>query len=369
VEGFNDLIDAFVPWDVTDWDCCEDGWIFSYAEAKVGIMNHFDEETFVISVSNGHLRCEVVHPIRKDLQYMLHTESAKVDGIVDFATLILRLLEATSAYLLAWRDAVRLTKLGLRENSKAWQHGWDASFITDWESIMDNSFGLNLDSVADTAHHILGMTPKDICAGVPKEFRILHVKSIMRKDLADRLLKRQATAQKVLLGRPLDELWACVPRQGGKRVFLDRRKEDLVETLVKPRLTFHGTMRQFVGSIVRYGFVTPGRRIGGTDKAVDIRCGATYGQGIYSSPDVSFSLSYLSALGTAVQKSDGPSVRIIAYTTIMGRAATLTKDDNWSAYGHPFSGADSRRQQRVRVYRFRRCSDSPLLCYPPGLRF
>lgn len=342
-QEFNDLIDAFVPRDVRHWDCREDGWIFLYPETSVSITNHSEEESFTTNVSSRPLPLNVAERMSSDLQRMLHSESTKVGGVLDFATLILRLLEAASAYLLAWRDEVRSTKLGLRPGNKGWQHGWDANFVTDWESILDNPFGLSLDSIADTAHHILGLTPKQICAGIPKGIRVLHCESVLRKDLADRFLRRQAMMWNHLSGRPHDELRACVPREKGKSLFSGngKGKDDLVENLVRPRLTFHGTMNQFVGSIVRYGFLKPGQRLGNTEKAVEVRCGNTYGRGIYSSPDVSFSLSYIGSSATAVQSSDVPSVRLIVCATIMGRAATLTRDDNWRLDGHAYPNSDS----------------------------
>ncbi|KAF7510252.1 hypothetical protein GJ744_006948 [Endocarpon pusillum] len=172
---------------------------------------------------------------------MIDRESAKISDVLDLLTLLLRLVEAASAHLLAWRDEVKSNKLGLKPNNKVWQHGWDANFVTDWKSILDNPFGLNLDSIADTAHHVLGMTPKAICAGISSRFRILHVESISRKDLADRFVECQETLRKHLLGGRYDELRACVPRSKGKGTFSGTTKADLVENMARPRLTFHGT--------------------------------------------------------------------------------------------------------------------------------
>ena len=327
-QEFNDLIDAFVPKDVRHWDCREDDWVFSYAETILRVTNRSDQESFSIFVSSRRLPRDVAEVMSRDLQCMLDREFTKISGVLDFATLLLRLGEAAGAHLLAWRDEVRSTKLSLRPNNKDWQHEWDANFVTDWKSILDNPFGLNLDSIADTAHHILGMTPKTICAGIPSSFRILHVESILRKDLADRFVECQQTMRKHLLGRPYDELRACVPRYKGKSTFSGTTKADLVENLVRPRLTFHGTMKRYVASIVRYGFLKPGQNIGKTSEMVAVRCGNTYGRGIYSSPNPAFSLSYVGCSATAMNSSDVPSVRLIVCATIMGRAVTLRRDNN-----------------------------------------
>lgn len=100
VQEFNDLIDGLAPWDVRDWNCSEDGWTFSYRETKIRIKNSSDDESLAVSASNRRLPSEVVEPINEDVQNMLDAEIVKVTGAMDFATLILRLLETASAYLL-----------------------------------------------------------------------------------------------------------------------------------------------------------------------------------------------------------------------------------------------------------------------------
>jgi Poly(ADP-ribose) polymerase catalytic domain len=114
-----------------------------------------------------------------------------------------------------------------------------------------------------------------------------------------------------------------------------------VKQLALPRLTFHGTRRKYVGSIVRYGFLKPGDRMGSTDESLEVRCGGAYGRGIYSSPSASFSITYVGSSATAVRDSDVSSVRLIVCAAIMGRAATLSSDDNWRSHGQPYPNSDS----------------------------
>jgi hypothetical protein len=139
---------------------------------------------------------------------------------------------------------------------------------------------VNIDSIADTAYHILGKNPKEICTGISKSFRILHVESVLRKDLADLFMERQNKLRR-LLGKPFEELRACVPRQKGRRSFIAKYKDELVKQLACPRLTFRGTRRKYVGSIVRYGFLKPGNRIGSTVESLEVRCGGACARGIY----------------------------------------------------------------------------------------
>lgn len=272
---------------------------------------------------------------------MLRGESTKVDGVIDFVTLILCLMEAAGADLLAWKDAVRSSKLGDGTKIKRWRHGWHSRFVIDWESILDTPFGVNIDSIVDTTYHILGKTPKEICAGISKSSRILHVESVLRQDLADWFMERQNKLRRRLLGRPFEELRACVPRQKGRRSFLANDKDELVKQLACPRLTFRGTRRKYVGSVVRYSFLKPGNRIGSTVESLEVRCGGACARGIYSSPSGSFSITYVGSSATAVQDSDVSSVQLTVCAAIMGRAATLTSDENWRSHGQPYSNSGS----------------------------
>lgn len=42
------------------------------------------------------------------------------------------------------------------------------------------------------ANSITGKTPEDVCAKIPEIFRILHIESVVRSDLAAKLFRRQA---------------------------------------------------------------------------------------------------------------------------------------------------------------------------------
>ena len=66
----------------------------------------------------------------------------------------------------------------------------------------------------------------------------------------------------------------------------------MLDYLTAPRLTFHGTLRNLVRSIMKHGFVKPDHQIGSSGEAVQVRCGNSYGRGIYTSPNPNFSLLY-----------------------------------------------------------------------------
>jgi hypothetical protein len=88
-------------------------------------------------------------------------------------------------------------------------------------------------------------------------FPCLKVENVVRADLAHRFLRRR------------HELRAQMERWG------------------EVRMAFHGSPDDRVGSIVQKGLLVGGEGIG-------VRCGASYGKGVYTSPSADFSLSYSS---------------------------------------------------------------------------
>ena len=102
----------------------------------------------------------------------------------------------------------------------------------------------------------------------------------------------------------------------------------LARQLVEPSVTFHGAPRRVIGSIVRYGFVIPGEEIGRTGMSLEVRCGSTFGKGIYSSPDPMYASHYLDYQDgkTGLSRpSDIPGMRLIVCSTLMGRAMTASR--------------------------------------------
>ncbi len=142
------------------------------------------------------------------------------------------------------------------------------------KSEIENSmFGIDPSSVQghDLVNSILGKTPEEVCDKIPESFRILHIESVVRRDLATKFLRRQAVIRKELETLPLNILKGCLKQE--TRLEMGKRANEpqmLVDHLVDPDLTFHCTREDLIPSIVRQGFLKP-------DGEKDIRCGATYG--------------------------------------------------------------------------------------------
>lgn len=189
---------------------------------------------------------------------------------------------------------------------------------------------------------ILSKTPEEICAQIPGYFRILHIETVIRNDLYSDFRVRQESIRNELLEKSVNVLKRSVSHKT-RRPFSqqDAEKSLLINHLIHPRVTFHGTLRHHVPSIVRHGFLLPGDLNPNTNQPIEVRCGNTYGKGIYSSPSAEFSLSY-SGLGCAATKTNEyDGLKLIVCATVMGISSTMTCSDNWRTESEPFPGAQS----------------------------
>ena len=138
--------------------------------------------------------------------------------------------------------------------------------------IMSSMFGIDPKSIQghDLANSIIGKAPEDVCAKIPEIFRILHIESVVRSDLAAKFFRRQARIRDDLEKLHFNILKGSVKREIrlGKRA---NEPQKLINHLVNPDLTFHCTRIDLVPSIIRQGFLKPDEK--------NVRCGSTYGQG------------------------------------------------------------------------------------------
>ncbi|THU89697.1 hypothetical protein K435DRAFT_781494 [Dendrothele bispora CBS 962.96] len=233
-----------------------------------------------------------------------------------FAALILRMVETASAHQALWEDA-----------------GFTVAAHQD---------STDLDSVPNTAQYFLGFTPKQICDDILPQYRIVHVESIIRNNLARRFVQYQDILRSRLMQRPLSELAHSVPPEHRRsRGNVSNQKEDLVEYILRPKLTFHGTRADLVPSIVQYGFLKPGSVHPATGASLPVRCGSTYGRGIYSSPSPNFSLAYSGPQCEGTKPGGIPGLKLIVCATIMGRSVQMYRKDNWREQSKPYPNSDS----------------------------
>ena len=259
---------------------------------------------------------------------------ANTYGLFNFAMTSLHLASRTAAHLAAFR-----------KDPKYLQKASDSAEeqISSYEDP-----GLDLKSIREdvSIKSILGKTPEEICADLPEYFRILHIESVIRNDLTKRFFAWQESIRDQLQDLSIHDLKANALRSVRDSTRDDcNRKEDLIERLVTPHVTFHGTRRNFVPSIVRQGFLMPGATNHLTGERNQVRCGNTYGRGIYSSPSSAFALSYTGSEADggirATKPNEYDGLKLIICATVMGTVANVTRADNWRMNNRPVSGATS----------------------------
>ncbi|GLB45088.1 hypothetical protein LshimejAT787_1901660 [Lyophyllum shimeji] len=143
-----------------------------------------------------------------------------------------------------------------------------------------------------------------IMSRLPPTTKLLHAELVLRTDLRQQFLQMQRKIQQVAAHGTHDR----------------RARDAAYDRFGKEEIVFHGTLRQNVGSIVRSGFVVPGGKTA-TGEVVDVRCGSTWGQGIYTSPDPEYSLSYADHTegGVKGHRRLLPGQKLIVCAILMGR--------------------------------------------------
>ncbi|KAF8855832.1 hypothetical protein BDZ45DRAFT_727889 [Acephala macrosclerotiorum] len=209
--------------------------------------------------------------------------------------------------------------------------GWNLAEVAAHnvrDFITSNSKGVDLNTIETSADDLLRTSIKKICEGFRETYRILHVEPVTRADLANRFQKRQKAIYDDVVKLPKGELRKYVNPMKIRRGSALDTQEGLAEEICKPRVTFHGTQRHKVSSIVRYGFVKPGDKAGRTK--IEVECGASFGVGIYTSPDFEYALWYSNPsfnFGSRVQPEAIPGIRLIVCATVMGLALPVSRED------------------------------------------
>ncbi|KAK6336520.1 hypothetical protein TWF696_002070 [Orbilia brochopaga] len=173
---------------------------------------------------------------------------------------------------------------------------------------------------------LLGKSIADICALLPSEYRILHVENVIKPTLYAAFHAAQQSIRTRLLTLPTTQLRQCVPQHkrpptstATSTILAERRaREALADALVTPKCTFHGTQRHAIANIIRHGFLRPGDVDPTTNTPLSVRCGSTYGRGIYTSPSPRFSLLYSGYEAAATPSSQFSGLKLIVCATIMG---------------------------------------------------
>lgn len=337
------FIDTHRPQALTSWSTHQDDehtqcrFEFAHISLSFTLSQDISNDTYQIADigvrdCNGAVRRRDLDPIRHDVRQILSTlgSAAQSSRLQNTCVIILQSLERIAEY----EEGDNITA-GAKVEKGRHNAGWDAAKLDSWDEVISNPYGLDVSTIKDTANHLLGQTPEQLVEEISGEFRIVHMESVIRPDLLHRFLlyQRELAQELSYSGGPSRQtlLQRMAPNARGDKGSNSNsntrsmRREDIVADMVRPRVTFHGTPMRSVRSIIRHGFLKPGRLVDGKVVASP-RSGIPFDRGIYSSPSAGYALSY--AVGTGeqqrVQTPLGmlPSLRLFVCATIMGRTYT-----------------------------------------------
>ncbi|KAL7796830.1 hypothetical protein V8C37DRAFT_332469 [Trichoderma ceciliae] len=325
------LIDNHLPPAVTAWsqdtseDLNEHTFQFQFTSFVFQLCLSIDHQHFlssrVLDSSNSSIPRRILDPLRRHVRSILLTlykeeedEAVRVrQG--DLQVAILQALEHLSE---CREEAKHQSTNTNTKTAFTDRKGWSASEISSWEDIISNPVGLDVSTIRDTASFLLGMTPEQIAQQIPKVWRVIHMESIMREDLLKRFTRYQEHLRTFLRDQP--GLRKKLPPHAS----LERRYvssvpiEDIIQDMVKPSVTFHGTSLRSVRSIIRNGVFLPGRFVDGK-RIVSPRSGIAFDRGIYSSQSASYAMSYASGQREITPLGVLPSMRLFVCATVTGR--------------------------------------------------
>ncbi|KAM0470769.1 hypothetical protein ACHAP7_009352 [Fusarium lateritium] len=319
------ILEGHRPSSVREWSCSLDqitgDEIFSFTFTKLILRlelsaDHRSIELCRLMDTDGSFSRKTIDPIRKKVRKIMGSVISSNGSLpvrkYDLEIGILQTLEAIHALELQFiiEDA--------RQTRDRCGKGWAADQLSDWSEVINNPYGLDVSTIQDTAYSILGKTPQELVSEIPKEWRVIHVESVLRPDF----VKRFCSYQEMLRGNlqnpdtPLRDRLSPHSKLSG-RIRSHLSQEDVIEDMVTPRVTYHGTYINSAASIVRHGFKLPGNLVDGQVIASP-RSGIVFNRGIYSSQAPFYALSF----AAGEQKTPLgmlPSMRLFVCATIMGR--------------------------------------------------
>ena len=336
---FNSLLGTHLTSWVETWDCDENGWTFNLHDAVIEVLNEEIGSPKVTVVSQRMSR-NFLDRMRMELRAILQGSLGLDWSPSGFAITLLQLVEEGEAWRQDWKSDVARKMLQNRRSVFSHRRkddqydAWDSRKVRGWSSVLDNPYGLNLSTVEDTTQDLLGESIADICSRVPEYLRILHVEPVYRHDLVTRFLRRKNRILRHLLEMPYKTLRECVAPKVIRPGSASDTRYNLAQELARPSVTFHGAPRRVIESIVRYGFTIPGQEIGDTGTQLLVRCGMSFGLGVYSSPDPVYASFYndyrKDKPGAATQPNDVPGMRLVVCATLMGRPMRVGYAEAWS---------------------------------------
>ncbi|KAM0349657.1 hypothetical protein ACHAPU_003486 [Fusarium lateritium] len=322
------IIERHSPSSLIEWSCSQD------QDSSYEVFNfNFTKILFHLELSGNHqsmISCtlvdkcgsfprKILDPVRGQVRCIITSALGDKSSQVkrsDFEITVLQALEVIHELELVFEAKEK------QETASLLQKGWAANELRNWDEVINNPYGLDVSTIQDTAYSILGKTPEELVAEIPKEWRVIHVESVLRPDFVKRFCSYQQMLRSKLEQpgeRLVDRLSPHSKLDGRVRSTLSSGA--IIDDMLTPRVTYHGTELKSVASIVRHGFKMPGNLVDGKI-ITSPRSGIAFDRGIYSSQAPFYALSFargrqMTPLGML------DSLRLFVCATVMGR--TLSK--------------------------------------------
>ncbi|KAF4972750.1 hypothetical protein FSARC_758 [Fusarium sarcochroum] len=339
------LVENHLPDSVTNWSYYrsevsgDDVLYFNFPKLALDLELSADHQRVIsckIIDTEGSFPRKKIDPLREEVRRMMR--AALGDGSFhirefELEIAILQVLETICEFELNFNSF---------DPQRAYRKGWAADEVSDWNEVINNPYGLDVSTIQDTAYSILGKTPQELVAEIPNEWRVIHMESVLRPDFVRRFWNYQQMLRADLESHRTSLRDRMSPHSKLKgRVRAQLSRDGIIDDMISPRVTFHGTQLQYVASIVRHGFKMPGKLVDGNIIASP-RTGIVYDRGIYSSQAPFYTLSYASGQRERTPVGTLPSMRLFVCATVMGR--TYSKQSGGrdaSVHGPLVEGYDS----------------------------
>ncbi|KAF2425818.1 ADP-ribosylation [Tothia fuscella] len=268
-------------------------------------------------------------------------EAADFQGsssLYELCSLILRLVEEATSYIVEYRN--NLNEADFLQYPIWATRTRSLSKEDDHETKEEGSF-----TIWETPNQVLDVSVRELCERiVPKDgdLSVIHCENVMRWDFYAAFREEQESMRQELGRHSLSHLrnYTQHERAHGTKM---KQKEEIIEELVNQQITFHGTKKANVASIVRNGFIKPGELIPTSGIPLGVRCGNSFGRGIYSSPDSAFATIYSEFDAHPTTEREIAGLKLIVCATIMGRRGQVYRGggQDWRKFNTARPGTDS----------------------------
>jgi hypothetical protein len=316
-----------------DFNTAEQTWFFEFPHLNFRlILTNYNQslQSCTIWDAHGTIRRRDLDPIRQDVRQLFNNTFSPARKWLKPQLLnltVIQALERIAEYEEVTKRNNESTYTTADGKTKSYRRGWNAETISSWDEIVNNPFGLDVSTIKDTAHELLGQTPEEFTREMSATFRILHIESIVRPDLLKRFLRYKTLLEQSLADSSSNsqkKLRSMLPPHSKlhqTKVPGGMRREDIIADMLQPRVTFHGTPLKSVRSIIRHGFLKPGKVVDG-QRVASPRSGISFDRGVYSSQSAAYALSYAAGQHEQTPLGTLPSMRLFVCATVMGRTYT-----------------------------------------------